>query len=170
MNMNTQSFIGTEHDFDFLIGHWAVSNRRLRHRGVGSSDWDSFPAECQGWALLGGGVSVDEIHFSTRGFSGCTLRTLDRAARRWSIYWINSSDGRLFPPVHGGFHGPRGEFYGDDMDDGRAVKVRFVWTREGVDEARWEQAFSPAGAGWETNWVMEFRRGLPQAGQASVNR
>lgn len=157
--MDTQeTFIGTEHDFDFLVGHWHVDNRRLRQRGVASDDWDHFEAESRAGSLLGGGVSVDEIHFGTRGFSGCTLRTLDRATRQWSIYWINSNDGRLFPPVHGGFAGPRGEFHGDDTDDGRPVKVRFVWTRQGPDAARWEQAFSPDGVNWETNWVMDFRR------------
>ena len=154
----TPSFIGTEHDFDFLVGQWHVANRRLRQRGVGSDDWDHSDAECRAWALLGGGVSVDEIHFGTRGFSGCTLRTLDRAARQWSIYWINSTDGRLSPPVHGGFAGERGEFHGDDTDAGRPVKVRFIWTRQGPDAARWEQAFSSGGAAWETNWVMDFRR------------
>ena len=158
-SMNTpQEFIGTEHDFDFLVGHWHVTNHRLRQRGVASQDWDTFEAQSQGWSLLGGGVSVDEIHFGTRGFSGCTVRTLDRATRQWAIYWINSTDGRLFPPVHGGFAGRRGEFHGIDEDGGLPVKVRFVWTVRGPDEARWEQAFSPDGAHWETNWVMAFRR------------
>ena len=156
--MTAQNFVGNPHDFDFLVGHWTVNNRRLHQRGVADQEWDVFDARHQGWSLLDGAVSVDEIHFATRGFSGCTLRTLDLAARRWSIYWINSHDGRLFPPVHGGFDGPRGEFHGDDMDDGRPVKVRFVWTRESPDAARWEQAFSPDGAVWETNWVMQFRR------------
>lgn len=151
-------FIGTEHDFHFLVGHWHVDNRRLRQRGVGSDDWDHFEAEQRAGSLLGGSVSVDEVHFASRGFSGCTLRTLDRAARRWSIYWINSRDGRLGTPVVGGFDGPRGEFYGDDTDDGRPIQVRFIWTRDNPDAPRWEQAFSPDGVAWETNWVMQFRR------------
>jgi hypothetical protein len=156
--MTTQNFVGNEHDFDFLVGRWAVTNHRLRERGVGSGDWDVFPAEHQGWSLLEGGISVDEMHCASRGFSGCSFRTLDRTARRWSIYWVNSNDGRLFPPVHGGFDGARGEFFGDDVDAGRPVRVRYLWTLQGPDAARWEQAFSPDGVAWETNWVMEFRR------------
>ena len=155
------NLIGNPHDFDFLVGTWAVSNRRLRRRSVGSCDWEEFSAEHRGWALLDGGVSVDEMHFArpgSSGFSGCTLRTLDRPARRWSIYWINSTDGRLFPPVHGGFDGARGEFHGDDEDDGLPVKVRFVWSCDNPDAPRWEQAFSRDGVAWETNWVMDFRR------------
>ena len=63
--------------------------------------------------------------------------------------------------MHGGFDGDRGEFYGEDEDGGRAVDVRFVWTRQGPDRARWEQAFRLQGAAsddWETNWTMQLTR------------
>ena len=93
-----------------------------------------------------------------RGFKGMSLRTLDLATGRWSIYWINSISGRLLPPVHGGFCGQRGEFVGDDTDGDVPVVARFIWTLR-PDAPRWEQAFSyDAGATWETNWVMEFHR------------
>lgn len=157
--MASTQIIGSTRDFDFLVGPWQVANRRLRRRHEGSSDWDEFPATARAWSLLGGGVSVDEIHFPAKGFGGSTLRTLDREQRRWSIYWINSTLGRLFPPVIGGFVGDRGEFHGKDIDEGRRVDVRFIWYC-GTDTARprWEQAFSLDGRAWETNWVMEFRR------------
>lgn len=154
----THEFTGTQRDFDFLVGQWQVANRRLRRRHVGSDDWHTFSAVSRAWVLLDGVVNVDEIHFPSEGFSGCTLRTLDRAAHRWSIYWVNSTSGVLFPPVHGGFAGERGEFYGEDVDDGRPVQVRFVWTRLGPERARWEQAFALDGVTWETNWIMEFSR------------
>ncbi len=61
--------------------------------------------------------------------------------------------------MHGRFDGNRGEFLGEDNDDGRPVQVRFVWTRIDATHARWEQAFSyDQGAHWELNWVMEFSR------------
>ncbi|MEP7297957.1 MAG: NIPSNAP family protein [Burkholderiales bacterium] len=151
-------FIGRPHDFDFLVGRWHVRNRRLKQRHVGSDDWDEFPGIEQAWSHLGGIVSVDQIEFPTRGFSGGTVRTLDLSTQRWSIYWINSRTGRLEPPVQGGFSGDRGEFSGDDDDEGRPVKVRFLWERLGPDAARWSQAFSLDGHVWETNWIMEMQR------------
>ena len=154
----TPAFVAQPHDFDFLVGRWRVANRRLRRRFAGSDDWDEFAGTSQAWVHLDGCVSVDEIRFPTKGFSGFTLRTLDRSPGRWSIYWIDSTSGTLFAPIHGGFAGHRGEFYGDDTDDGRQVSVRFIWTRLGPDAARWEQAFSLDGSVWETNWVMEFSR------------
>jgi len=152
------AFIGRPGDFDFLVGRWAVRNRRLKARHVGSTDWDEFDAVNQAWTHLDGSVSVDEIAFTTRGFSGCTVRTLDLATGRWAIHWINSRVGRLEPPVHGGFCGDRGEFYGDDLDEGRPVTVRFLWERLGADRARWTQAFALSDGAWETNWVMEMTR------------
>ena len=171
--MTTPSrFIGRAHDFDFLLGYWHVHNRRLRQRHAGCEVWDEFPATSQAWVMLDGAVSVDETRFPTQGFSGMTLRTLDPATKLWSIYWINSASGQLFPPVRGGFDGERGEFHGEDSDAGRAVRVRFIWTRLGPDAARWQQAFALEGGAWEENWVMALTRAqaAPPARTASSHR
>jgi hypothetical protein len=58
----------------------------------------------------------------------------------------------------GGFEGNRGEFYADDHESGRSIKVRFIWTEQDHDHARWEQAFSYDDRTWETNWTAEFTR------------
>ncbi|NRF68755.1 hypothetical protein HLB44_17320 [Aquincola sp. S2] len=157
---------GHVNDFDFLFGRWSVANRRLMTRLVGANDWAEFPATAACEPRLGGGANVDQIDFPTLGFSGLTLRSFDHARRQWAIWWINSKSGLLFPPVHGGFEGLVGDFYGDDEDDGRAVDVRYRWTRISSDSARWEQAFRLKGGptstaeadGWETNWVMDCTR------------
>jgi hypothetical protein len=149
---------GTVRDFDFLVGTWHGVNRRLKQRWAGSSDWDEFPGELRGESRMGGVVNITEVEFPTKGWSGVTVRTFDVEARRWSTYWINSRTGKLFPPVVGGFTGNRGEFYGDDTDDGRPVKVQYVWTVVRPDLVRWQQAFSLDGSRWETNWTVEHRR------------
>ena len=60
--------------------------------------------------------------------------------------------------MHGGFNGERGEFYGNDVEDGTPVVARYLWFRN-ASSPRWEQAFSTdGGRTWETNWVMEFSR------------
>lgn len=89
--------LGSVHDYDFLAGEWNVRNRRLRVRGVGSDEWEEFPATSRAQLFMGGVVNVDEIEFPTKGWSGMTVRTFDLAANRWSIYWVNSRVGRLFP-------------------------------------------------------------------------
>jgi len=149
---------GDIHDFDFLAGRWRVHNRRLMSRLRGADHWTEFEGINACEPRLNGGANIDQIDFPSLGWSGLTVRTFDVAQRRWSIYWINSRDGVLTPPVHGGFEGDRGVFYGIDTDDGREVQVRFDWTRLGPEAARWEQSFSLDGREWESNWTMALTR------------
>jgi len=149
---------GDLHDFDFLEGEWVVQNRYLRSRLMGDHVWEEFPGRSRLEHRLGGLVNVDEIDFPTRGFTGMTVRLFDVQERRWSIYWTDTRRAVLGPPVRGGFHGSQGLFFGDDVEGGRAVRVRFIWERRPSERAHWEQAFSLDGATWETNWVMDFSR------------
>lgn len=151
--------MSSAHDFDFNHGDWDVANRRLKVRGVGSDDWDVFPSAVKASLWMGGTVSIDENDFPTKGFQGMSLRLYEPAEDRWAIYWINTRDGQMQPPVYGRFENGKGVFAGDDVDDGRAVKVLFDWSGTDTDTPRWSQAFSyDGGATWETNWIMEFRR------------
>lgn len=156
--MNTKGH-GLPTDFDFLLGNWTVENRRLKQRHVGGDDWDVFPATQHFWKMLGGVMNVDEFICPARGFSGASIRTLDQDTKRWSIYWVNSAQGVIFPPVHGDFSGGQGVFYGTDEDNGVHVDVRFTWSFHPDGRPLWSQAFSTdVGANWETNWTMDFTR------------
>jgi hypothetical protein len=150
---------GGQHDFDFLAGSWLMTNWRLRQRGVGRRDWDIFTSHLRAWTLLGGVANGDEVVFPTKGWSGTTFRHFDVEKRQWSIYWVNSRDGKLQAPVTGGFDGDVGLFYGEDIDEGRPVLVEYRWTRLSPNRARWEQAFSyDGGETWEVNWVNVLER------------
>lgn len=148
-----------EEDFAYFEGGWRTHQRRLEARGVGSTSWEEFPGTLCMTPYLDGRVTVDELVFPTKGWSGVTVRAFDLSARTWSIYWINSRTGVVEAPVVGTFAGHRGEFYGDDRDGGRSIKVRYSWFKRDRDHARWEQAFSYDGAKtWEVNWTAEFER------------
>jgi hypothetical protein len=157
----TTARTGDIHDFDFLAGAWTLQNRRLKARGVGSNDWEEFPAVDCASIYLGSAVNTDEIHFTTKGWAGVTFRNFDMEKRQWSIYWVSSRNGKLQPPVVGGFEGDRGEFYGEDEDGGRPVKARYLWIKQGPDHAHWEQAFSFDGKTWEVNWMNDLTRADP---------
>ena len=156
-------------DFDFLVGDWHVRNRRLKSRFTGSNEWDEFPGKAAMHTVLTGVGNVDEIQFPTKGYTGLTLRLYNRHSKEWSLYWATDRDGALQPPVVGRFENGRGEFYGDDVDAGRPIRVRYVWSKITPSSAEWEQAFSlDQGRTWEVNWIMEMTRVGTGAGLHSL--
>jgi hypothetical protein len=155
--MTQSTYVGAAGDFAFLEGTFRVRHKKLLQRLAGCVEWDVLEGSYRGFQLADGGISVDEFRFPD-GATGCAFRALDLAKRRWSIWWVSSRDGKLGLPVHGGFDGSLGQFYGEDSHDGAPVKVRFLWRRPPEHAPRWEQAFSRDGDDWEVNWVMEFAR------------
>ncbi|WP_328299423.1 hypothetical protein OG389_17450 [Streptomyces sp. NBC_00435] len=147
--------------FDFLVGIWDVSNRWLVDFLDADSGWEEFPAVSRATRHFDGGASFDEIEFPTKGFAGLTLRLYDPEREQWTLNWASRRTGTLFPPVAGSF-GPApgtGVFEGEDTYDGKAVLVRFVWSRTDTDSPRWEQFFSAdGGTSWVHNWTMDFSR------------
>ena len=146
-------------DLDFLVGHWTVTNRRLKHRFTGSMEWDEFPSTVKTETILDGMGNLEQMTFSTRGTSGISLSLYDRERKHWSQYWAGSQDGVLLPAVVGRFSGDTAHLYGDDFDNGKPVKIHHTWTKISPSSVRWEQAFSADnGQTWETNWIMDWTR------------
>ena len=152
----------TPQDFDFLIGHWRVSHRRLKERLLGCEDWEAFEGRCRMWSLLGGLGNIDDnvLDLPTGPYRAASMRTFDPATRQWAIWWVDGRNPhRLDPPVIGSFANGVGEFQCDDELRGQPVRVRFRWTGTATPTPRWQQAFSAdGGQTWETNWVMDFER------------
>ncbi len=148
-------------DFDFFIGRWKVKNRRLRERLKGSNAWDEFEGTMVARHIWGGRANTDEYEADAPfgHIQGMTLRLFDPRSRQWRLYWANSATGILDRPVVGSFRNGRGEFYNEDVHEGRSIYMRFIWSDITETSCRWEQAFSAdGGKTWETNWIMEFTR------------
>lgn len=147
-------------DFDFFVGTWTSTNRRLRKRLVGSDDWEEFPGTTVCYRVFDGAANVDEIAFPTLGYAGMSVRLYDPRTELWSIYWASSKHpGPLEQPVVGRFTDGVGEFFSDEIQEGQEVRVRYRWSDITDTSARWAQAFSTdGGETWETNWVMDFTR------------
>ena len=73
------------HDFDFIHGHWSITNRHLKACGVGSDDWDQFPSTSWCEPRLGGLANVEQIECPARGWTGMAVRSFDIRAREWAI-------------------------------------------------------------------------------------
>ncbi|HEY8026826.1 MAG TPA: hypothetical protein VIF60_19960 [Burkholderiaceae bacterium] len=152
--------IEISHDFDFLMGRYTVRNRRLLKRLQGCQEWEEFDAINTARPLLRGAGNEDEfVTDHAGGYVGMSFRFFNPKTKQWSIYWASSKSGMLEPPVTGEFKDNVGLFSGADTLEGKAILVRFIWSRVHTPTPRWEQAFSnDGGLTWETNWVMEFRR------------
>jgi hypothetical protein len=149
-------------DWQWLVGSWTIRHHRLKERLANCTEWEDFNGAATTWLTLNGFGTIDDniVEIPSGTYRAVSIRAFDPATRQWSIWWL---DGRhptsIDTPVRGGFANGAGEFMGDDVFNGRPIKVRFRWTEITATSARWEQAFSPdAGASWEVNWVMHFTR------------
>jgi len=148
-------------DFDFLFGRWNVHNQRLKERLKGSTTWDEFEGTLVVRPIWDGKANLDEYEADgpVGHIQALTLRLFDPRSRQWSIHWATSATGTLDVPMIGSFQGGRGEFYDQEMFEGRSIYVRFIWSAITPTSCRWEQAFSAdGGKTWETNWIMELSR------------
>jgi hypothetical protein len=161
MEKNMQIENDGRNDFDFLIGTWKVHHRALKKRLKGSTDWDEFEGDTVDRKILNGLGNMDEniIHRKTGPVHAITLRLFDPKSKEWSIYWSTNLTGTLDVPMIGGFKDGRGEFYSQEVFEGRHIYNRFIWSKITPGSCQWEQAFSTdGGKTWETNWIMEFER------------
>ena len=148
-------------DFDFLIGTWKVHHRMLKARLKRSDEWIEFEGDTVARKILNGIGNMDDniIHMETGAVHAITLRLFNPASQEWSIYWSTDRTGMLDVPMIGGFKDGIGEFYSQEIFEGRQIYNSFIWSSGTGSACRWEQAFSEdGGRNWETNWIMEFER------------
>jgi len=149
-------------DFDFVIGDWNVTHRRLKERLAGCDEWVEFGGAMSTQRILGGFGNLEDnvLHFPEGDVRAVALRSYDREAGTWSIWWLDGRfPDRLDVPVVGRFEDGVGTFHAHDTFGDIPITVRFTWRRIDADTLHWNQAFSPDdGRTWETNWTMDFRR------------
>ena len=150
-----------QHDFDFEIGKWKTHlSRRLRPL-TGSNTWVEYDGTTVVRKVWNGRANLVELDVA--GPSGhieaLSLRLYNPESHQWSLNFANSSGGTMSVPTVGEFKNGRGEFYDQELLNGRAILVRFVVSPVNADLVRFEQAFSDdGGKTWEVNWVATDTR------------
>ena len=157
--------MGTQHDFDFLIGNWRVHHRRQTNAlEEGDPVWSEFDTATTAIHVLGGLGNADDTAGTLPDgswFSGHTLRLYEPDRDLWRIWWASTNrPGELDPPVEGRFEDGVGTFLGPFEHDGRTVLARFWWLGTDTASPRWEQDFSfDDGRTWApVNWTMDHVR------------
>lgn len=152
------------HDFDFNLGTWHTHIRRLKQPLSGQADWVEMRGTVTVNPIWNGKAQVEEIEADGAGgrFEGMTVFLYDPAHHQWRQYFADSDDGVLETPSVGRFTGKCGEFYSQELYQGRAVLVRGVWTVTSPDTHRYEQAYSDdGGKTWEANFIADLSRVKP---------
>ena len=155
------------HGFDFEIGAWNIHLNRLQNRLAGSHTWVKFDGTSVTRKVWNGRANLEEFEtddpIGHTHIEGLTLRLYNPQSRQWSIYWANGNDGILgFPPMTGEFKNGIGEFYDQELFQGRMIFVRFIWSETTTEKPHFEQSFSnDGGKTWEVNWMTDQTRVKP---------
>ena len=144
------------HDFDFAIGTWKTQLKRLVRPLTGSTTWVELEGTTVVRKIWDGRANLAELDINSADgpIHVLSLRLYNPQARQWSLNAANSSSGTLSVPTVGEFKGGRGEFYDQEIFEGRTILVRNVWSDITADSCRFEQSFSDdGGKTWEVNWI-----------------
>lgn len=149
--------------YDFLIGDWKASLRKLEKPLSGSNVWLEYTGTSKTRKIANGRGNFEDFDVSTRDgkrYDGQTLRLYNPKSGEWSIYLIDAANGSLgLPATIGKFKDGRGELYDYEVFGGRAIFVRYIWSHEGKDKAHFVQSFSvDGGRTWEDNWILDLVR------------
>jgi hypothetical protein len=150
-----------QHDFDFLFGTWKVHVRRLKNPLHGSNEWYDMSGTSVVRPLWGGKANIEEIQSDGPNghMEAMMVRLYSPTSRQWALYWANQKNPRFDVPTVGEFKDGRGEFYDQELYEGRSILVRFVWSDIKPNAAHFEQAFSAdGGKTWEVNWIAQCTR------------
>jgi hypothetical protein len=151
-----------QHDFDFELGSWNIHLKRRLHPLTGSTTWVEFDGTSVTRKVWDGRSQLEEFETDSPvagHIEGLTLRLYNQQSHQWSLYWANSNGGSIVPPQVGEFKNGRGEFYGQDTLNGKAIYIRFIWSATATNTPHFEQSFSDdGGKTWEVNWITDQTR------------
>jgi hypothetical protein len=153
-----------QHDFDFNLGTWNTHIKRLQNPLSGSTEWTEMNGTVAVQPIWGGRAQLEQIDAmgSAGRLEGITLFLYNPTSHQWSLTFSNSKSGTVETPSVGEFKDGRGEFYDQELYNGRAILVRGVWSNITADSHRFEQAFSDdGGKTWETNFIANLTRKNP---------
>jgi hypothetical protein len=160
-----------QNDFDFEIGSWKIHLKKLLHPLTGSTTWVEFDGTSVTRKIWDGRSQIEQFETDSAvagHIEGLTLRTYNPQTQQWRLYWANAKDGILDSPQIGEFKNGRGEFYAQDMLNGKSILIRFVWTNTTTNTPHFEQSFSEdGGKTWELNWITDQTR-VPEESDKSA--
>jgi hypothetical protein len=136
-----------QRDFDPFIGSWKYHLKRHLNPLTSSNTWVELDGTGVCYKIWDGRAKLDtiEVDGPTDHIEGLTLRMYTPQSRQWSLNFANSTDSTLRTPTVGEFENGRGEFYDQELFNGKIVFVRFVISDITPNSCHFKQAFSDDG-------------------------
>ena len=135
------------HDFDFWIGDWEVTNQ-ANGKLAGHNRVE----------LKHGGRVLVENYTTPGAYTGMSVNAYDAAAKRWHQCWMDSSGGVL--DLYGGLMDGKMVLTGETVQPGGGrQQERITWTpnADGTVRQHWEQS-TDAGKTWTTAFDGLYRK------------
>jgi hypothetical protein len=151
-----------QHDFDFRFGVWHTHLRRIPDPFSNSSESMILEGTITVRKIWGGKAQLEEIEADgPKGhWEGLTLFLYDPKAHQWNQPFINSRSGGLDSPLIGSFHDGRGDMYGQDTFNGKAILVRRAWSDIKQNSHHFEESYSnDGGSTWKPTLIGDLTRG-----------
>jgi hypothetical protein len=151
-----------QHDFDFELGTWKMKLKKLKEPLHNSHEWVEFSGTSVTRPAWNGKAQLEEFEVDSPAvghIEGMTVRLYSPTSHQWSLNWANQKIGHFDVPTVGEFKDGRGEFFDQEMFDGRMILVRYVWSNITPKSAHFEQSYSTdGGKTWEVNWITDQTR------------
>jgi len=156
-----------QHDFDSLAGTWKGHTKYRAHPFVGSDTWiESDGTEIFQNIWDGAMLELSE-GANTNGPVGLMLYTYNPQSHQWSVYFASRKDGKVGLPNVGEFRNGRGEFFVQDMLNGKSMLNRYVWSQIASSAPHFEESWSSdGGRTWEPVRIVDLARVSDDTGNA----
>lgn len=152
---------GGQYEFDFEIGTWKTTLKRLKTPLSGSSQWIEYTGTKvvkKVWNGLANLVELD-VNGASGQITSLSLRLYDPQSQQWSLYFADTNSDGIALPTISKFKNGRGEFYYQEIFNGRYIFVRCVISDITSNSYQFEQAYSNDGCKtWEVNWIANDLR------------
>jgi len=147
---------GSEHDFDFNMGHWATRIRAVLNPLTSPHAWSNLNGTHVVYRVWDDWANVGQLEVDGPGghVEDLALRLYDRKTHQWRVYFANSKSGTLGKPMIGEFGNGVGTFVGLDEIDGKTVLIRNVWSDITSKSCQQDWAISTdGGKSWVPTWI-----------------
>jgi hypothetical protein len=156
-----------ELDFDSLAGTWKARTKYRAHPFAESDTWIEFDGTESFQKIWDGAMLELSASAGTNGPVGLMLYTYNPQSHQWYVYFASRKGGTVGLPNVGQFRNGQGEFFVQDMLNGKSLLNRYIWSQVASNSPHFEESWSSdGGRTWEPVRIVDLARVSDHTGNA----